>query len=247
MVKEVFYQILLSLKYYKPDLKFIIVGDFNQLPPVKDTVEEDIYKSSKALHELVDGTFLELVHCRRSDAVLYNLCNEILDGKHIDISRFEDKLLTFLNICYTNKTRMEVNTLCMNEFIKQKMPTKVLHVKKLEYDDNTQDYKIAPGMPLIARKSSKTVNVVNNEMFKVEKIKSDVIVLSNDLKQNIEVPIERVNKLFNLAFALTIHKSQGATFKQHYTIHEWSRLNRRLKYVAMSRSSDINLIHINRN
>ena len=99
-------------------------------------------------------------------------------------------------------------------------------------------------MPLIARKTNAKADVVNNEIFKVDKIQSDKIILSNELKQNIEIPHDRINKLFHLAFAMTIHKSQGATFSQPYTIHEWDRLNKKLKYVGMSRSSDISLIHI---
>ena len=247
MVKEVFYQILLSMKYFNPELKFILVGDFNQLPPVKDNVRENIYQDSRALYELVDFCKLQLTKCRRSDDVLFNLCKDIIDGIEIDIARFETRKLTYLNVSYTNATRKEVNMICMDRYLNEHKPSKVVQIKKLQYDDNSQDYTLAIGMPLIARKTSSTVNVVNNEIFKVEKIMSDKIVLSNDLKDKVEIPLCRVDKLFHLAFAMTIHKSQGATFDDSYTIHEWNRLDKRLKYVGLSRSSDIGLINICKN
>ena len=243
MVKEVFYQILLSMKYFNPELKFILCGDFAQLGPVNDSVD-DIYEHSRALYELVDGCKLQLTKCRRSYDVLFNICQDVTHNKSIDIARFETRKLTYLNVCYTNATRKELNEVCMNHYLKEQKPSKVVQIKKLEYDDNSQDYTLAVGMPLIARKTSSSANVVNNEIFKVEKIMSDKIILSNDLKDEVEIPMDRINKLFHLAFAMTIHKSQGATFNKSYTIHEWNRLDKRLKYVGLSRSSDIGLINI---
>ncbi len=50
--------------------------------------------------------------------------------------------------------------------------------------------------------------------------------------------------MFYVAFCITIHKSQGATFDKPYTIHEFDKLDNRLKYVAMSRATDTKLINI---
>ena len=244
MVKEVFYEILLSMKHFNPDLKFIICGDFNQLAPVKDIVNEKIYETSRALYELVDGCKLQLVKCRRSDSVLFDLCIKIINKESINIKKFETRTLTYLNVCYTNEVRRAINNECMKRYLDEHKPTKIITILKLEYDDNSQEYQLAAGMPIIARKTSSSSDVCNNEIFKVDKIMSDKIIISNDLKDKIEIPIDRINKLFNLAFAMTIHKSQGATMSVPYTIHEWGRLDWRLKYVGMSRSSDISLINI---
>ena len=51
-------------------------------------------------------------------------------------------------------------------------------------------------------------------------------------------------KIFNIAYCITVHKSQGATFDEAYTIHEFNQFDERLKYVALSRATDINLINI---
>ena len=59
-----------------------------------------------------------------------------------------------------------------------------------------------------------------------------------------EVPIPEFTKMFNVAYCITVHKSQGQTIDEPYTIHEFEQFDQRLKYVALSRSTDINLINI---
>ena len=49
---------------------------------------------------------------------------------------------------------------------------------------------------------------------------------------------------FYVAYAITIHKSQGSTFDFSYTIHEWDKLDNKLKYVALSRATDKEYINI---
>ena len=69
-----------------------------------------------------------------------------------------------------------------------------------------------------------------------------VIVIDYGKEQ--AVPIAEFTKMFNLAFCITCHKAQGATFDEPYTIHEFNQFDDRLRYVALSRSTDINLINI---
>jgi len=77
MVRETFYQVLLMIKNANPSIKFIIAGDFDQLPPVQDRIQGRSYKWSRALYELVDGQKMELTKCKRSDDVLFELCKNV--------------------------------------------------------------------------------------------------------------------------------------------------------------------------
>ena len=52
--------------------------------------------------------------------------------------------------------------------------------------------------------------------------------------------------LFYIAYCITTCRSQGSSFNTPYKIHEWEKMDERLKYVALSRSSDIKLINIAR-
>ena len=40
MVKEIFYKFFVMIQRIKPNIKFIIAGDFNQLPPINDRIQK---------------------------------------------------------------------------------------------------------------------------------------------------------------------------------------------------------------
>ena len=80
-------------------------------------------------------------------------------------------------------------------------------------------------------------------MFSIKTIDDEFITVTTDEDKQIDIPINLFQKLFYVAFCITVAKSQGSTFKHSYTIHEFNRFDNRLKYVALSRSS--NTKHIN--
>ena len=237
-----FYKFFIVLKLMRPDIKFIIAGDFAQLLPVKDRVENCDYKNSLALHELCDGNRLQLTKCRRSDSTLFNMLlpNNI---KNVKKSQFKNQF-TKLHICFTNKKRIEINKLMMDQVI-QKKKVKPLELKALDYDQNSQDVKLCAGMPVISRKNSKDLNIYNNETYTIKEIrhKEKIVIVVDDSKEQ-EVKFEEFSKMFNVAFCITTHRSQGMTIDEPYTIHEFEKFDNRLKYVALSRSTNINHINI---
>ena len=174
---------MICLKHQRPDIKLIIVGDFEQLAPVCDRINESVtqvnkrqfttyfdYKNSGALFELCDGNRIELTTCRRADKELYNLC---LDVENIDVSKFGSKSCK-VNLSFTNKKRMEVNKFYMNLAEKKKASKiKPLLIPKLKYDANSQDMKLFVNTPIIARKTSKNLNILNNQTGKITKINTD--------------------------------------------------------------------------
>jgi ATP-dependent exoDNAse (exonuclease V) alpha subunit len=226
----------------RPDIKCIIAGDFAQLLPVKDRVEGCDYKNSLALNELCDGNRLELTKCRRSDATLFNmLLPENINN--IQKSSFQNKM-TKRHICFTNEKRIQINKLMMDQEIKRKK-AKALELPGLSYDQNSQDVRLCAGMPVISRKNNKELNIFNNETFTIKQIrqKEDVIIVEDEGKEQ-SVPIPIFTKMFNVAFCITTHKSQGQTFDHNYQIHEWHMMDARLKYVALSRATDKKFIHL---
>ena len=77
MMMERFYKFFSTLKRMKPDVKFFMVGDYNQLKPVNDRVSERTdYDNSPVVFELCDGNHIQLSKCRRSDDKIYNMCLE---------------------------------------------------------------------------------------------------------------------------------------------------------------------------
>jgi ATP-dependent exoDNAse (exonuclease V) alpha subunit len=80
-------------------------------------------------------------------------------------------------------------------------------------------------------------------MFNIKSIYNDKIEIFNENK-TIEISSKDFQFLFYVANFITIHKSQGSTFDFDYTIHEWHKLDKTLKYVALSRATKKNLINI---
>ena len=242
MMPEMFYKFFIVLGRMRPDIKFIIAGDFAQLLPVKDRIEHCNYKDSLALHELCDGNRIQLTKCRRSDATLFNmLLPENI--KKIKKSDFKSKT-TLKNISFTNKKRMEINKIKMDEEVRRKK-IKPLELKALEYDPNSQDVRLCSGMPIIARRNNRDLNIFNNETFIIKEIRQSedkIIIFDDDREQ--EIPIPEFVKMFNVAYCITCHKSQGQTYDEAYTIHEWEQFDERLRYVALSRATEIHLINI---
>ena len=111
------------------------------------------------------------------------------------------------------------------------------------------------------KKSQKQLKIDNNEIFKVvEIISSQKFVISNASKGNIEISVSKIIGLFELrelllsqeqfksifypAYCITIHAAQGCSYNFPYTIHEWDRLNKKLKYTALTRSTCLEYVNI---
>ena len=157
-----------------------------------------------------------------------------------------------INICFTNKKRIEINNLKMKQAIKKsKMKSSdILKLDKLEYDDNSQYVELVAGMPIIARKNTKEHNICNNDTFKIHQVrhKTKTIIIKDEFadekEELITIKFEQFQHMFYLAYCITTHKSQGMTIDEPYCIHEFGRFDERMKYVALSRSTNILNINI---
>ena len=237
MVHEIYYKFLLIIKQLKPKVRFIISGDFKQLPPVCDRVVDIDYKNSNILYELSDKNRLTLSTCRRANDKLFNICKNV---KTIQKSDFDNKFKS-INLCYTNKKRIEINKILMDKQVKKNGAG--LKLKANIKNSNSQDVELFDNMPIISMKTDSKLGIVNNEMFTIKSIYRDIIEITNENK-TIEISSKHFQHLFYVAYCITIHKSQGSTFDFDYTIHEWEKLDETLKYVALSRATKKNLINI---
>ena len=118
--------------------------------------------------------------------------------------------------------------------------SKSIYVKRLSYDDNSQDMIIQKGTPLIARKGYDKLEIVNNETFIVDKVTDESIQTTCGKV----IDRDQIACLFYPAFCITVHKSQGSTYDQPYMIHEWDKYSDRMKYVALSRATKYDHIYM---
>ena len=120
--------------------------------------------------------------------------------------------------------------------------TTVLELAALDYSANNQDVKLTAGTPLMARVKDKGFDICNNEMFMIKKInktKGTITVQAEGGDRKLEIANKDIQRLFNVAWCITCHKSQGSTYDHPYTIHEFGKMDDRMKYVAISRSTKI--------
>lgn len=82
MVKD-FCKLIILIKHAFKNIKFIIAGDFEQLPPVKVYLYGD-YKKSPAMFNLCTGNRINLSTYRRSDRELYDFCIDITVSKELN-------------------------------------------------------------------------------------------------------------------------------------------------------------------
>ena len=116
-------------------------------------------------------------------------------------------------------------------------------LKALPYDANSQDVQLIPNTPVICRVTRNKLGICNNEMFTITHIDEQHTTLTNEHAQ-VEMDTKDFQRHFYVAYAITIHKSQGQTYNKPYTIHEYNRLDKRLRYVALSRATKQEYINI---
>ena len=249
MMHEIFYKFFCTLKRLRPELKFIIAGDFRQFLPVADRVEGCNYENSSALKELCDDNMIQLTKCRRSDDRLFTKCLPENIGK-VQASEFGNKI-TKRHICFTNKVRKELNEQMMQLEAKSKASrnkTNIVELEALDYDDNSQNVKVFAGLPVIARVNSKDFDLCNNDTMTVSKVrlKTKEFEVVREDGSKLDVKFDLFQKLFYPAYAITSHKAQGSTYDHPYTIWEWThpRFDERAKYVVLSRSKKYEHINI---
>ena len=232
-----------ALAYIKlrcPTIKFILCGDIKrQLPPVKEESRDFYY--ARILKELTNSSKINLHYNfrRNGDA------NELWEDWSLNPDRFteiQDQPLLTKNLSFTNKTRKQVIDL-----VQEREVASVELECKNEKDYNSNKgqqkiLKIAWRQPLIARVSIKEWGVAKNEIWNVKYVRKTELLLEREGKEDIPVPFDKVLLCFLSGYCITIHKSQGDTYRDPYTIWDWDKISfkslfdRRLRYVAQSRS-----------
>jgi ATP-dependent exoDNAse (exonuclease V) alpha subunit len=153
-------------------------------------------------------------------------------------------------ISYVNDKKFGIvnnQTFVINQIIKKNK----INLSDLKNRDDMINY-INLNKNIVDKKTMKKLDTLNKDELKkiikdINKITVDnfVEIIEDDGDKNIIlIPIEKFQSLFFLAFCITVHRSQGCTFDKSYTIHEWNKYNDEMKYVALSRSTDIKYINI---
>ncbi len=218
---------------------FILSGDFLQLPPV-EAIEYNVM-DSQVFHYICDGQIMELTkNWRAAECPEFKSFSDDLitvrNKQSIDFKAYGRKACR-RSLCWTNRTRNVIN---------KKWMLQEAEGKKCFLINN---WKVFSGLPIIANvtrvfKESKE-KIVNNEEFTVDAVLPKTIKISND-RISLEI-LHSELKHFELAYCLTVHKSQGSTYNFEYSIYEYHRFDSRMLYTAMSRATEksyVNFVYI---
>ena len=204
-----------------------------------DRVDTFDYQNNFAIHTLCDGNLLELNTFRRGDKKLFDLLRSDIDS--IDASQFPSRACK-KSLAYTNAKRKAVNSYWMDQL---KKDNEHLIVTKNKHNKQSQDVYVYKDLPVIACRTNKKLEFVNSETGKVVDFNTKQIVIAIDGKEEqLKLDIEAFRMNFHCAYCITIHRSQGCSIDEAYTIYEWSKLDRKLRYVALSRSRSLSYMNV---
>jgi len=224
MIDKFLWKILYEIKYMT-GIRFLLCGDYRQLPPVEDNTD---YFNHTSIMFICDEYRCELQYfekCRYNKA-LYDFLEDVWEERSTSITVGNVKKGS--HICFTNKKRKEINALynTKGELIKYTgTPNKY-----------NEDIRILEGVPLVCLVANKKLEMVKNELVTITKVEGENIyfgekfILKND-----------IHKHFMLGYAMTIHKSQGQTIDGILNIHEVKEIlqDKRMFYTAVSRATSL--------
>ena len=222
-------------------VKFLLLGDDKQLPPVEDEKIQH-YFNHPAVKYLCNNNRNILSVKKRFNPKLANILDDV---ENINIKWFPFRE-TPINMAYTHKTRKSVNKKWND---KLRTENNTLYIPVRENDKKYgQDMYIYSGCPLIARENDNKHGLyMNNETFDVvDYDDKNVYLITERPNENgepevhtVEVEHDMVQKLFYLNYCSTIHKYQGTTIKEAFTIWDWNHpcMSKKAKYTALSRGT----------
>ena len=259
MIGSQLWKHICQLKQNYPDLVFVLAGHFWQLPPVGE--EEEDFENNAVLKILANQTRIELNKCRRSDSIIYDLTHDFYVKHSGDLSKIQHHFGTKhqeISLCRTNKTRKKLN----EKVMQSKLHIPHLFIPKLtltpaqikiDYQCPSQNVWLIPGTPLMALhtvnyRSDGTAHRWKNDNYVVDSFTdTDVTVRhKTNLRPPETIKISEFPNEFVVAYAMTIHKSQGTTIDVPYTIHDANlcKHDPKMIYVALSRGTNVKNINI---
>ena len=181
---------------------------------------------TSVFYDLCDGTIVRLIENQRND--LTPEYHQLIEGKPFNIHKFGKHEYSNVNICRTNRMRVQINEACMGkEGVFIKYDEKLHHTRG-------QDVYLQKGMPVMNVTTDLNKGYINSKMYKIKRVTDDEIFIDG-----FEQPIKHIEfmKNFVVAFAFTNHKVQSITIKEPFVIWEWLQMSKREKYTAFSRTA----------
>ncbi|MHB2029761.1 MAG: AAA family ATPase, partial [Acidimicrobiales bacterium] len=212
----------------------LLIGDWKQVSPIfeKNGLNKKLdFENSWIVWKLADGCKTVLNECVRSDSYSFKILQDISKIKWKEICC--DGMSKY-NLCAKNTTRIRINKL-VNDKIARNETWK--YIKK-GLDDLCQSMKVYEGLDIMAIITVKR-RYVNGQRFVVKKMnEKNVVIEAHKGSENI-IKYDELKNNFVMAYCITVHKSQCNTIDGVYTIYDWECMDEKLRYTALSRTTNI--------
>ena len=206
---------------------FIGCGDWKQLAPVD---EEDIdFENAWLVKYLFNSNSYELTKVWRfNENQLLQDAYSASNGDKINFTKYQSTECE-LALCHTNDAVDAINKKWNEHYAKQ-------HTKQKEVIgfDNTK-FIMYTGLMLMAYKTHTGNTFTNSQDLVIKSWTDTTFQLQDDKGNTIELDMKYTTS-FKPRFALTVHKSQGSTYTENYSIYEYESMKPRMLYVALTRA-----------
>jgi hypothetical protein len=259
MIKKELWDKLLLIKRTKPDIIFILLGDYRQCLPIEtDGIDRDYFKSS-VLKCLVNNNFVELTKMQRYDLDLWNFLENYYEHNIFDSSKIKtqkelinSQIENSKMICYFNSTRDIINNKCM-EIMKNGRNHFYLPYERINEDDKRAPMYIYVGLPVRCIMNNSKYDIINSDEFNICDWDENTISIISEFGKILEIEIDLFHKFFVCNYICTTHCLQGSTIDTQLLIFDWYpsnkynnclKNNKHVGYTALSRVKSLNQIII---
>lgn len=221
---------------YKYNKRIICSGDKNQLPPIgyaHNLIENEAFLSM--FSEIEELQYIEGKN-RFNDNETLNFLKEFVETKEIKRD-FKKRVKCMTNLSMYNRTRRRINNRILDKVKGEELTFK--------YAGKKEKYKIFDKMKIICTKNDiefKELDIVNSTKATL-KISGDKYYIVHE-NQNIEISKEKLRTCFLPSYCTTVHKFQGGKIEENYNIFDVEHFNFNMMYTALSRGTNINLVHM---
>lgn len=220
--KSLFAQLLRALPY---DARLLLLGDYRQLPPIQ---------GGSVLKELMDMSTIptvELTELHRSQDKVLILADAVLDNRVTKLTKITERYsIEAVEQAYKGGWTVLSNAVGVVR--------RVNHLFESENGAKLGDYCYAFDDPVIQDKNDNKAGTLNGQMGRVVGQAAGEITVELDDGRKEQYTIHNAGKL-SLAFALTIHKSQGSEFEKVLVVldlTDGAELSNELVYTAVTRA-----------
>lgn len=274
MVGAVYLRAFCAIKRAFPDIKWILLGDERQLPPVED--DRSCFDLS-ATRWLVGNRRVTLTVSHRNEPELEAVMEDAWAGRSIAARLRCEPLDCAVHFAADNVTCWAVNDVMMA----REKPADAVHVPEDATDERSREAWLFAGLPLVARTpprpkkpaSSKDAQAddeseeaelpsrdvkrpsdedqghavaYNMERFLVTAVRPDGSFDAQSLARGhtVSLPLAAFHAHFVVGFCMTVHKAQGQTIAEDFAVWNPHLMDKRCLWTALSRGKRLDQIHV---